>query len=344
MTTSTPGAPMPPFVYQLTLDRPNGIKNEAWLVIEAQQQRLAQALETGDRPLCIGTAKELVEAIAKIVMSTRGQATGALIDFDKCVIQAHKALERLPDPDLSDDQKLRQLVQSAKGIATQLGAIRNAYGTGHGRSEQPAVTEEMVHLCLDGALLWSRWALRRLGVLTLSMPEPLIQDLEHATFRRGDLTKRLDAAGLASLDPPVQRRIGLAVAQRAMRETFVVRQDGVEECARSCDMAIWSAPYRSAVFEGLFIDAGGRLTVDEWSADWASRVLAPLPPEEVIALIDGLRSKLADTSAPSLGQDPFAGDYGLEQRLKASAAYLPPEARDDWLVLAREVAVAAEYA
>jgi hypothetical protein len=56
---------MPPFAYQLTLERPNGIKNEAWQVIDAQQRRLALALETGDHPLCIGTAKELVEAIAK---------------------------------------------------------------------------------------------------------------------------------------------------------------------------------------------------------------------------------------------------------------------------------------
>lgn len=344
MTTPISGVPTPPLVYQLTLERPSGIKDEAWLVIEAQQRRLAMALGAGDHPLCVGTAKELVETIAKTVMSTRGQATGALMEFDKCVIHAHKALERLPDPHLNNDQKVRQLVQSAKGIATQLGAIRNAYGTGHGRSEQPAVTEEMVHLCLDGALLWSRWALRRLGVLTLSMPEPLIQDLEHTTFRRGDLAKRLDAANLATLDPPVQRRIGLAVAQRAMRETFVVRHDGVEECAQSRDLTIWPVAYRSAVFEGLFIDPGGRLTVDEWSAEWASRVLAPLPPEEVIALIDSLRSKLAETSAPSLAQDPFAGDYGLEQRLKVSAAYLPPAARDDWLLLAREVAVAAENA
>ncbi len=342
MTTPNPGAPTPPFMYQLTLERPNGIKDEAWLVIEGQQRRLAVAQETGDHALCIGTAKELVEAIAKIVMSTRGQASGALMDFDKCVIQAHKALERLPDPDLSDDQKLRQLVQSAKGIATQLGAIRNAYGTGHGRSEQPPITEEMLHLCLDGALLWSRWALRRLGVLTLSMPEPLIQDLEHATFRRGDLAKRLNAASLASLDLPVQRRIGLAVAQRAMRETFVVRQDGVEECAQSKDLTIWPAAYRSAVFEGLFIDPGGRLTVDDWSADWASRVLVPLPPEEINALIHSLRSKIAETSAPSLAKDPFAGDYGLEQRLKVNAAYLPPAVRDDWQILAREVAVAVD--
>jgi hypothetical protein len=84
--------------------------------------------------------------------------------------------------------------------------------------------------------------------------------------------------------------------------------------------------------------------VDEWSADWVSRVLAPLRPEEVMALIDSLRSKLAETSAPSLAQDPFAGDSDLEQRLKSSAAYLSPAARDGWLLLAREVAVAAEYA
>ncbi|WP_433229318.1 abortive infection family protein [Actinomadura formosensis] len=344
MTTPTPGAPTPPLVYQLTLERPTGIKDDSWQVIEAAQRRLALALETGDHPLSIGTAKEMVEAIAKIVMSTRGHATGALMDFDKCVIQAHRALERLPGPDLCDDQTLRQLVQSAKGIATQLGAIRNTYGTGHGRSEQPAITEEMLHLCLDGALLWSRWALRRLGVLTLSMPEPLIQDLEYATFRRGDLAKRLDAAALADLDPAVQRRIGLAVAQRAMRQTFVVRHDGVEVCAESRDLTAWPASYRSAVFEGLFIDPSGRLTVDDWSAEWASRVLAPLPEEQTIEVIEELQSKLAETSAPSLTQDPFAGDWGLEQGLKASVAYLPPAVHDQWQLLAREVAVAAKNA
>lgn len=340
--TLTPGAPAPPFVYQLTLERPTGIKDEAWRGIADMLRRLGVALETGDRPLAIGTAKELVEAIAKTVMSTLGQATGALMDFDKCVIGAHKALERLPDPDLSDDQRLRQLVQSAKGIASQLGAIRNAYGTGHGRSEQPVVTEEMVHLSLDGALLWSRWALRRLGVLTLGMPDPLIQDLEHATFYGGDLTKRLSAAGLADLDPPVQRRVGLAVAQRAMRETFVVRREGVEACAQSRDLVLWPSAYRSAVFEGLFIDPSGRLTADDWSTEWASRVLAPLPDQQVIEVINELRSKLAETSEPSLALDPFAGDYGLEQRLKAAAGHLPPAARGDWNLLARQVAVAAE--
>ncbi|WP_165963948.1 abortive infection family protein [Actinomadura sp. KC216] len=331
-------------MYQLTLERPTGIKDEAWQAIAATQRRLGAALDAQDRPLAVGTAKELVEAIAKTVMSTRGQAAGALMDYDKCVTEAHKALNRLPGPDLSDDQTLRQLVQSAKGIATQLSAIRNAYGTGHGRSEQPPVNEEMVHLCLDGALLWSRWALRRLGVLTLSMPEPLIQDLEYGTFYGGDLAKRLNSAGLAELDPAVQRRVGLAVAQRAMRETFVVRREGVEACAQSGDLTIWPDAYRSAVFEGLFIDPSGRLTADDWSTEWASRVLTPLPAEQVIELIEGLRTKLAETSEPSLALDPFAGDYGLEQRLRAGAVYLPPGARDDWQLLAREVAVAVERA
>ncbi|WP_165970465.1 abortive infection family protein [Actinomadura sp. 6K520] len=328
---TVPGAPAIPPAYQLTLERAVGITDEAWKVIEETQRRLARALEAADHPLALGVAKEMVETIAKIVLATRGEVAGSQMDYDKCVTAAHKALVRLPGQHLSNEPVLKQLVQSAKGIATQLAPVRNAYGTGHGRAEQPDIPEEMLHLCLDGALLWSRWALRRLGVLTLAMPEPLIRDLKSGTFYGGTLAPGLKAALQTEGDDAVLRRLGMAVGQRAMRDTHVVQMEGVQACAESNDLHVWPATYRAALFEGLFIDATGRPTVSTWSAEWASRVIAPLDEDEAGAVIKDLETKLADTNIDDL---TAAFENGAFCRLlHHSYRYLPPRAQEAWTLL-----------
>lgn len=332
---TVPDAPTTPPVYQLTLERAVGISDEAWKVIEDTQWRLARALEVSDHPLALGVAKEMVETIAKIVLATRGEVAGTQMDFDKCVTAAHKVLVRLPGQHLSNEPVLKQLVQSAKGIATQLAPVRNAYGTGHGRAEQPDIPEEMLHLCLDGALLWSRWALRRLGVLTLGMPQPLIQDLEHGTFYGGTLTPRLQAALKTESDSAVLRRLGMAVGQRAMRNTYVVQVEGVEACAESDDLDVWPSTYRTALFEGLFISAAGRPTVSEWSARWATRVIAPLSEDEISAVINDLDGKLADTNVHDL-----TAAFGKEMcchLLHESRHYLPLQAQSAWMFLLDDI-------
>lgn len=339
--TTTGGTTAPPTFY-LTLERPDGVSDAAWEFIEATQQRLARAIEFRDYPQALGAAKELVESVAKTVLTTRGQVVAKNIEFPDCITAAHKSLERLPGPGLNTEQTLRNLAQGAKTIATQLGSIRNSHGTGHGRVAQPDVFDEMLHLCVDGALIWSRWALRRLGVLAFGLPDPLIRDLELGqVFYSGDLAERLRAADLANQEDAVQRRIAVAVAQRAMRRTWVVRQDGVQSCAESDDVTAWPLAYRAALFEGLFIAPTGRVTVDEWSAEWASRVIAPLKQEQVAEAIQSLRAKIQGTVSGEALNDPFAGDHAIEEILKRSSRYLPESTRDAWIKLARQVAVAA---
>jgi hypothetical protein len=39
-----------------------------------------------------------------------------------------------------------------------------------------------------------------------------------------------------------------------MRQTFVIRQDSIEECAGHDAPAIWPPAYREGAFEGLFVN------------------------------------------------------------------------------------------
>src|SRR3712207_1154924 len=136
-------------------------------------------------------------------------------------------------------------------------------------------------------MLWTRWALRRLGHLLFGMPTSLVNDLDQgAIFYSGLLSARLEAAGLDRLTEPDQRRIGLAVAQRAMRGTVLAAREGVRACANSDDLTRWPAAYRWGVVDGLVFDRYGHLHLDERAADWVPRILGPVPePGEVLAYL-----------------------------------------------------------
>ena len=60
---------------------------------------------------------------------------------------------------------MRNIVQDAKTIASQLPELRNRYGTGQGRPTVPTKADELVLVAVDAVLLWCRWALRRLAAM-----------------------------------------------------------------------------------------------------------------------------------------------------------------------------------
>jgi hypothetical protein len=216
----------------LTLDRPTGIEDPSWAAITGTIERLGRATSAGDLSQAVGVAKELVESVARSVLVVRGEVVAENATFTGVVARAHEVLERQPGKGLTQAEPLRSVMQNAKAMACKLGDLRNSFGTGHGRAVEPPVTDEVSQVCTDAALMWSRWALRRLNALAQGMPTPLINDLlDGAIFRSGLLTERLASADLVYQEPEVQRWIGVAVGQRAMRETFVVRRDGIEECA-----------------------------------------------------------------------------------------------------------------
>jgi len=316
----TPGA--------LRLERPSGIEDQSWAAITAMLDRLSRAIGARDLSLAVGAAKELVEAVAKCVLVVRGEVVAENAKFTNVVAKAHEVLERQPGKGLTQAEPLRTIMQSAKTMASKLGDLRNSYGTGHGRPVEPEVTEELGQVCVDAALLWSRWALRRLQALAQGMPAPLISDLlEGGIFRSGLLTERLASADLAHLEPEVQRRIGVAVGQRAMQETFVVRQDGIEQCAEHDAPDVWPTAYREGAFEGLFVNPHGQLTVDSWSARWAPRLIAPL--ENPAAVIDQLAARineLPQAEYPSYGD---ARDKVISE-LRSGTKFLPAGSRPSW--------------
>jgi hypothetical protein len=318
--------------FSLRFNRPIGIEDESWMAITATVERLGRAISADDLSQAVGIAKELVESVAKSVLVVRGEVVAENAAFTAVVARAHDALKRQPGKGLTQAEPLRSVIQNAKSMASNLAELRNSFGTGHGRALEPDVSEELSQLCVDAAWMWSRWALRRLHALAQGLPDPLIKDLINGgIFTSGLLTERLLNADLARQEPEVQRRIGVAVGQRAMGETFVIREDGIEECAKRDDPEIWPAAYREGAFEGLFVNPYGQLTVDWWSVQWASRVVAPLRhPRDVIEKLAVKVDELPQAEAP-----PYrvSRDKLLED-LRDGARFLPEEAHAAWLNLA----------
>ncbi len=249
----------------LELSRPDGLDDGAWESINQCQARLVRALDDDDYSLVLGCAKELVEATAKVVLDARGSTPASNADFHEVVKLAQAALERQPGVGLSADPPVRNIAQGAQKIATELREIRNRYGTGHGRSTAPDVADELVHVSVDAAMLWTRWALRRLEHVLSGSLANLVRDLrEGGHFTRKSLAKRLEAADVPALNPTDQHHLGVALAQRAMQGTFIVKEV-VEACAKAPNDEKWPPAYRAGLVEGLILDRDGYVSTDAWA-------------------------------------------------------------------------------
>ena len=296
-----------------------------WNAIDDAQQRLLRAVDANDKPLIVGCCKELVESIAKTTITMRGEVL-ATTDYPKLVSTAHQLLGRQPGPDLGDEPELRNMAQGLKAIAVHLGELRNRVGTGHGRTFTPEVQAETTYVAVDSAMLWSRWALARLSRLSLGRPESLIDDLNNAHFRSGMLSERIEASNLAALDQDAQRRLGIAVGQRAMRETFLVRQEGVEACAESRDSTRWPEAYRRGVVLGLLIDRDGYATASAWSTEMLVQLIQSIPDETFVGEVamkvssTGSRTRFVGLTQPHGDAEVIQGMRDAGERLGGSAA------------------------
>lgn len=278
------------------LKKPEALDPASWVAIQDPFLRLKKAVGDDDRPLIVGSAKELVEATARVVLQVRGRPAGSGDEYGKVLSAAQKVIEYQPGPGIALDSAVRQAADAAKKLAGTLRELRNAYGTGHGRSSLQSVEDEVLETCVDGALLWTRWALRRLQFLLVGALQPLINDLRTGTFSMGSLATRLQAANLPALEAGDQRALGVAVGQRASSNTFTVRIDGVEACAASQDDALWPLAYREGVAEGLFVDQFGQVSIDEnqYGIRLATEVLQP--HSEQARVLQELKAKLVNAA------------------------------------------------
>jgi hypothetical protein len=294
------------------LTQPVGIDPQGWHAITSHRDRLKDSTTRGhNRSLILGQAKELAESVARVVITERGGVAPANMDFSEAIENAHRVLERQPGSDLSQDPDLRAVVQGAKKIVRSLREIRNSFGSGHGRAREPVVELEMVDVTVAAAMLWTRWALRRLGPLIFGQPAKLIDDLLNGgVFYSGQLADRLLAANIAELDEGMQQRLGSAVGIRAMRETFNVRIEGVEACADSSALDQWPRGYRRGVVYGLLLDDGGRARTNEWALTMIPVLLGPVEEQagELTELMKFLWTEHFTT-----------GDWGADHRLHSTA-------------------------
>lgn len=258
------------------------LSDEQWRAIQDHERRLARALEQRDYSQAVGSAKELCETVARLVLEARAETfTGH--DYGPLIGRAHAALKRQPGVGVAADRMVRDMAGAARTLATQLGDLRNGWGTGHGRSRAPDTLEEHSFLAAEAALLWARWALRRLDHLVMGRPADLIRDLAGGfTFYSGDLRRRMAAANIPELNEEEAHALGMAVGQRAARGTFLAAIEGIDEPLAADDP--WPASYRRGVLQGLVVDADGRISLRVGGLTRFARLVSSLDAEAIETL------------------------------------------------------------
>jgi hypothetical protein len=136
--------------------------------IGQQITRMQSAIRT-DPELAIGTAKELVEAVAKAIADERHVAYLSSADLPQLVRLVAREL-RVTREDIPDDrpeaETIRQLLSNLATVSDRLAALRNRYGTGHADPSRTLLTPRHARLAVGAAstlavFLWDTHCERR---------------------------------------------------------------------------------------------------------------------------------------------------------------------------------------
>lgn len=127
-------------------------------VIKSHLSRIHAAVEF-DPELAIGSAKELIESTAKLVLTERGVAFTKDDDLTRLTNRAAEALNLRPNQAATDGPDggsgVKRILGGALNIAVGVAELRNAYGTGHGRDRRPSgLGSRHAHLAANAAYLW----------------------------------------------------------------------------------------------------------------------------------------------------------------------------------------------
>jgi Abortive infection C-terminus len=310
--------------------RPEGLNPEEWRAITEATARVVVARSRSDMSAVIGSAKEMCETVARVILSQRGPNLGSKAKFSELITEAHRAVERQPGEGLATDPPVRDVARGAKTIVLALMPLRNDKGTGHGRALPPDVVDEHGLIAGDAAFVWCRWALRRLGHYMRGDGSVLVNMLQQSNFYKGDLAGRLTAVALDQRSDEEALRVGVAVGQRATRETINVQEEGVNVAL--AEPGHWPAAYRGGLVEGLLFSADGTFTASTYSATAAARLLKDHPNGERLLhrLLDLVRE--ASWTAPKTYQPTALSD--VTATMRQAARFLEGETRVRWLDLA----------
>jgi hypothetical protein len=135
--------------------------------IREQLDRIQRAI-ADDPALAVGSAKELIESTAKVVLAERGLPVNDKDDLPKLVHQAQQALgldpsSATPGPDGTD--AVKRILGGVSTIAAGLAELRNrGYGTGHGAAgARVGLRPRHAHLAVNAAFTWCQLMLDTLA-------------------------------------------------------------------------------------------------------------------------------------------------------------------------------------
>ncbi len=248
----------------------------AWRAIDLHRGRLEAAVHRDDRPLAVGSAKELVESIARVVLESTGENLGEAADFPKVVDTAQNQLGMRP-ADLAGQPEVRAVAQSASKMIKSVNEVRNDLGTGHGKSSvpDPGLSEPTISAVVDAGLLWARWALLILGSVLASQPGVLIETVRGPATRPA-LRKALNEFDLSKQLPAAQRQVAVVFGQRAAGGFGNAHFIGIAPAAASSDLTAWPPEYRLGLIDGLLINSLGQITLADWFAGDIPDLLIPI--------------------------------------------------------------------
>jgi len=128
-------------------------------VIHQHLDRISRAVQHDDPAQAIGSAKELIESTAKLVLRERGIPVPSTEDLPQLVKSAQEALlirakQASGGPDRAPS--VRRILSSAGSVAIGVAELRNAgFGTGHGQEAVRAgLGARHARLAMNAAKLW----------------------------------------------------------------------------------------------------------------------------------------------------------------------------------------------
>ena len=142
-----------------------GLKDAS--AIREQLDRIQRAI-ADDPALAVGSAKELIESTAKVVLAERGLTVGDKADLPELVRQAQQALGLHPSsaaPGPDSTEAVRRILGGVSTIAAGLAELRNrGYGTGHGTAgARVGLRPRHAHLAVNAAFTWCQLMLDTLA-------------------------------------------------------------------------------------------------------------------------------------------------------------------------------------
>jgi hypothetical protein len=134
--------------------------------IREQLDRIQRAI-ADDPALVVGSAKELIESTAKVVLAERGLPVNEKADLPELARQAQQALalhpSAAPGPDGTD--AVKRILGGVSTIAAGLAELRNrGYGTGHGAARaRVGLRARHANLAVNAAFTWCQLMLDTLA-------------------------------------------------------------------------------------------------------------------------------------------------------------------------------------